>query len=221
MKSGELGGKIRNSLTYQPVYWIKMSQAKNARGRLVDSATELFVARGYNAVGVKEICEHAGVTKGSFYHFFSSKIDLALEAIEVRRDYFEQLLERAMSEDRAPLERIRRVFELVADDHSPIVSAGGQMPGCAVGNFALELSGQSEAVRRKVEEVFNSWATYFERALRDAVLAGDLPADIDPGVTAKRILAYFEGVVLLAKTQNDPKLIRNLAGAALLLASPD
>ena len=69
--------------------------------------------------------------------------------------------------------------------------------------------------------VFNSWATYFERALRDAVLAGDLPADIDTGLTAKRILAYFQGVVLLAKTQNEPNLIRSLAGGALLLASPD
>ncbi|HSG31720.1 MAG TPA: TetR/AcrR family transcriptional regulator, partial [Thermodesulfobacteriota bacterium] len=41
--------------------------------KLIDSAIQLLGTRSYNSVGVQELCEHAEVKKGSFYHFFPSK----------------------------------------------------------------------------------------------------------------------------------------------------
>ena len=59
-----------------------MGRTSNARERLIESASELWHSRSYADVGVNEICEHAGVRKGSFYHFFASKQDLALAVID-------------------------------------------------------------------------------------------------------------------------------------------
>ena len=58
-----------------------MGRTSDARERLIESARELIYARGYNSVGVEEICQHAGVNKGSFYHFYASKRDLVLDVI--------------------------------------------------------------------------------------------------------------------------------------------
>ena len=58
------------------------------RTRLLNCALELFTARGYDAVGVQEIVDAAGVTKPSLYHYFSSKRGL-LNAL--LRDHFEEL----------------------------------------------------------------------------------------------------------------------------------
>ena len=53
----------------------------NSRTRLLDSALDLVRAKGYSATTVDEICHRAGVTKGSFFHHFRSKDDLALAAV--------------------------------------------------------------------------------------------------------------------------------------------
>jgi AcrR family transcriptional regulator len=50
------------------------------RRKLLDKALNLFATRGYDAVGVQEIVEAAGVTKPSLYHYFGSKHGL-LEAL--------------------------------------------------------------------------------------------------------------------------------------------
>ena len=50
--------------------------------RILDSASELIHARSYADVGVSAICEHAGVKKGSFYHFFRSKQELTLTVLD-------------------------------------------------------------------------------------------------------------------------------------------
>ena len=41
--------------------------------RILQSALELFSSKGYDATSVREICEAAGITKPTLYHFYGSK----------------------------------------------------------------------------------------------------------------------------------------------------
>ena len=61
------------------------------RENILDCALQLFSARGYDAVGVQEICEAAGITKPTLYYYFGSKKGL-LEQVLSR--YFQLLRER-------------------------------------------------------------------------------------------------------------------------------
>ncbi|HEY0601393.1 MAG TPA: TetR/AcrR family transcriptional regulator [Herpetosiphonaceae bacterium] len=54
------------------------------RGRLLESALQLFASRGYDAIGVQEVCDTAGVTKPTLYHYFGNKRGL-LEALVQER----------------------------------------------------------------------------------------------------------------------------------------
>ena len=194
-----------------------MGRTSDARERLIQSSIELTHARSYAAVGVNELCTHAGVKKGSFYHFFASKRDLTLAALdEIATRYTRHLYNPAFAEDLPPLERIQRLFELVYEYHASLTETAGRMEGCHFGNLAVELSTQDEDIREKVKGVFEGAVVLFERTLREAVDRGDLP-EIDTSIAAHALVAYLEGAVLLAKTWNDPGMFRRLAPGALQL----
>jgi TetR/AcrR family transcriptional repressor of nem operon len=58
-----------------------MSQAQHeSRIKILDAALDVFRAKGYSATRVEDICAAAGLTKGSFFHHFKTKEELAIEA---------------------------------------------------------------------------------------------------------------------------------------------
>jgi len=54
----------------------------NNQNKILEVALDLFSARGYDAVGIQEICEAAGVTKPTLYHYFISKRGLLQALLE-------------------------------------------------------------------------------------------------------------------------------------------
>ena len=81
------------------------------------------------------------------------------------------------------------------------------------------MSTQDEDIRNKVDSILKASEKPFEKALTAAIERGDLQA-VDTAATAKAIFAYTEGIMLYAKTSNDPELIHELGKRALQLAVP-
>ncbi len=71
----------------------------NNKTLLMECAKELFYAKGYDAVGVQEIVERAGLTKPTLYYYFGSKIGLLKTLLETRFErYLFQVKEAAEAE---------------------------------------------------------------------------------------------------------------------------
>ena len=194
-----------------------MGRTSDARERLLRSAGELLSGRGYADVGVQEICDRAGVKKGSFYHFFRSKRDLLVAVVDADAEFYRQLFDRAMSTELEPLQRIQRVFELEYKLHRSARDTTGRVEGCKVGNLAAELSIADDGIRRRLNATFEEWAGYLEASLREAIESGAIK-ETDPATSARALVAYLEGIALLAKTYNDPEVFNRLAAESMLLA---
>ena len=67
--------------------------AAENREMILQKALELFAGRGYDAVGVQEICAAAGITKPTLYHYFGSKRGL----LDALIGHYTQGLNRAIS----------------------------------------------------------------------------------------------------------------------------
>lgn len=187
-----------------------MGQVSDAKEKLVQSALDLMYSRSYASVGVQELCEHAGVQKGSFYHFFPSKRDLTLAALERQRELGRRsILEPAFCPDRSPLRRIEAWFDRLFDHAAAMKRKTGCVPGCVVGNLAVELSTQDEVIRHKVADLLRDLTRLLERTVAEAIKRKELPPQ-NPKPLAEAIVAYMEGVTLLAKTHNEPALIKRL-----------
>ena len=59
-----------------------ISVQHESRTRILDAALDVFRAKGYAATRVEDICAAAGLTKGSFFHHFKTKEDLAVAAAD-------------------------------------------------------------------------------------------------------------------------------------------
>lgn len=182
----------------------------DARRRLVRAAMTLIFSNSYASASVDQLCKQADVGKSSFYHFFESKHDLALATLDYYWERFKvRSLAPAFAEEVPPLERVVRLFDLAYEWQSKVRDASGHMVGCFVGNMTLEMATQDDAIRTKVDDIFREWAGYFEGALRAAIAAGAMPST-DPALAAQALIAYLEGVLLLAKGRNDPEIITRL-----------
>ena len=194
-----------------------MATIGDTKERILNSALDLIYARSYAEVGVQEVCEHAGVKKGSFYHFFPSKRDLTVAALErewanARRATWEP----AFTNNLSLRKKLDRWIDLFHQRQCDLKHKTGRVSGCLFGNLALELSTQDEAIRRKVDQIFRECTRYVERVLEEAIMAGEIPKQ-NVSTTAEAILAYIEGVMLMAKTRNDPTVIKKLRQGLLRL----
>lgn len=200
-----------------------MGRTSDARDRLLESAVELFHDRGYNAVGVNEICRAADVNKGSFYHFFPSKQQLALDVVDAYWFGVRERLERTLVGDAPPLERLRRFCRDVHASHAQACDTAGKQRGCPLGNLALEMSTQDPQVRDRLLQSFDAQIGYFERLLRDAAERGDLAADLDVRGAAESVVSLLEGRIMLSKLRDDPAPLADLEHEVLRLvgATPE
>lgn len=186
-----------------------MPRISNARENILKAALELFWQNSYESVGVEAICQQAGVKKGSFYHFFESKEAVALTLLgQIHEMARSQLLEPAFAADIAPRERFNRfLFMLEAyASQSQHRCDTSRFPGCPIGNMILELSTQSEALRKSLEDIIATYVNTFAGALEAARLEGTLPTTTNSRILAMVIAAAWQGGILIAKAHNDPEI---------------
>jgi TetR/AcrR family transcriptional repressor of nem operon len=186
-----------------------MTRTTDTRERLLSAALDLIWSSSYGTIGVEEICARADVRKGTFYHFFPSKADLAVAAYEAHWREVEPLFESAFSTDIPPLDRLTLWCGMIYEKQMELFKKYGHVCGCPFSNVGSELSTRDEKLRRKSAEMIECGMPYIERAIRDAVRAKLLPKR-DVREAAEDIAACVLGQMLHAKILNEPEMLRDL-----------
>lgn len=198
-----------------------MGRKSNARENLIKAARRCIWENNFQSVSVDKLCREAAINKGSFYYFFKSKKELLVAVIE--RDWQsiqEHLYDPVFERQSDPILHIKRWFKLTYQWQKKIMDKTGHIYGCPFANIAYEIGPHDEDVRRKVADIFLASLLYIEQTIQSAIDQGVLPATADAKEIAQSIYGYFQGVLLLAKSQNDPEIIRNMANGALRLLPP-
>lgn len=177
--------------------------SKTTKDKLIDAAMELIWRNSYGSVSVDEICKAADVKKGSFYHFFSSKAELAVTAMEhyyqESKPFFEAIFSQSIPAEKR--------FDLLADKayekQAEIAQQYGRVCGCPFATLGSEMAGQEELIREKVESTLGRYKKrYYEITIMDLVDEGLLPEDTDVSQKAQEIYSYVLGQVMMARIQN-------------------
>jgi TetR/AcrR family transcriptional regulator, transcriptional repressor for nem operon len=188
-----------------------MGRVSDAKMRLMDAVSELLWTGSYGSTTIDQICEKAGVKKGSFYYFFDSKSDLAVEALQAGWQSKQAELDRIFSPMVPPLDRIRKYCEFSYQTQQEMKNKYGRVLGCPQFALGAEVCTQETLLQKKIQEILDYKRRYLESAIRDAHAAGLIKAQ-DPAAKARMILAYYEGLLTQARIQNDVEVLRDTVG---------
>ena len=170
-----------------------------SKTRLLNAALHVIRARGYSATRVEDICEAAGLTKGSFFHHFDSKEALALAAADYWSEATGALF--ASAPYHATADPVDRVLAYVDFRKSLLM---GDLPDftCLVGTMVQEVYDTHPALREACNRSIGDHA---------ATLVPDIEAAMrEPGIrrdwTAESLALYMQatiqGAFILAKAKH-------------------
>lgn len=191
-----------------------MPRTSDMKERLTDAAMELLWENSYGATSVDAICERAGAKKGSFYHFFKSKSELAAAALDADWNKKRAEMDAIFSPTVPPLERFERYFDFVHDRLAEIQQRCGSILGCPLLSIGSEVSTQDQVVRDTVDKILDRKINYFISAIRDADAQGLIEAP-DPEAKARGLFACYHGTLAQARIQNDVELLREFKHVAM------
>lgn len=193
-----------------------MGRKSDAKEKLLDVAFELIWDSSYGGVSVDQICERAGVNKGSFYYYFGSKSELAVAAYEEHWKQKQPEMDRMFSAQVPPLERLSLWCEYIYKWQKAKSEKYGHVCGCPYSSIGAEIATQDDKIRVAAEALMERGTKYIRSALADAIREGSV-AITDPADAAKQLNSYVLGTILQAKVHNDVEMLKNLEPTVLTI----
>lgn len=187
-----------------------MSKASETRIKLLDTAVNLIWQSNYKAVGVAEICKHAGVTKGSFYHHFESKADLYVAASEHSWEQFRAEFDTIYSPRFGPLEQLENLIQLIVEQRgSEAPSDGNPVAGCPFFTSGSQAGCDEEKVRDVSLQMAERCNRYNAALVRNLKGAGMLADDVDPDQTGRMLHHYVLGLLMYGRVRFSMEAVKD------------
>jgi TetR/AcrR family transcriptional regulator, transcriptional repressor for nem operon len=172
---------------------------ERVREKVLEGASRLFNRHGFNAVSIDDVMAEAGLTRGSFYSYFSSKTDLYAEAVARIVDHKPS---NGHGETYSPGQIIRAYL---SDRHFETIESG-----CPIVGLPSDISRTSQPVRQAFESVLRLMIETFERGL-----PADSPRARDSAIA---IASMCVGGMILARSIEDRTLSDEICEATMNVA---
>jgi len=159
------------------------------RADIVAAASQLFAGKGVEAVTMAEIAEAAGLQQSSIYYWFGSKADILASILASVNRVPLAIVERELAAEGPVAERLHR---LLRED---VLTLCG---------FPFDINEIHRLATRQPEAFAGYWDERrrldreLERLVAEGVANGEL-RDVDPGITARMLLATDEATQNLVR----------------------
>jgi TetR/AcrR family transcriptional repressor of nem operon len=184
--------------------WSYISPMSNRRSvdstkrMILDHGVALFLRHGYHGAGLNDVLTAARVPKGSFYYYFASKEDFAVQAVEhYLAPFIKQLTEYLGTPDRDGLSALEAYFRRLIVD----LEGGDFAGGCLLGNLMGEIGDTSEAARAALKVAVDRYRDLIEAGVARAQREGVARMDRSARSMADILTNAWQGAMLRMKIE--------------------
>jgi AcrR family transcriptional regulator len=170
-----------------PVEGLRERKKRLMRGLISDTATQMFLARGFDDVKVIEIAQQCDVSEKTIYNYFPTKESLLLD----REDAMATAIWQALGPTAPPLPPIEAALGVLAADLNSITAylRGGNDDGLVTFRRFSELLDSTPSLRAAQCDVEERLAEVAAEAMADR--AGISPDDPEPQIAAHAIVGLW------------------------------
>lgn len=170
---------------------------QTTREQLLRTGVEAVLEGGWASTGIDKVLKSAGVPKGSFYYYFSSKDEFGFQLIDTYQAFYLKRLERCFGE--ASTETLAGQLEMFLSESVRGMQRYSWRRGCLVGALGQELGGLHPEFRKRLLAAMTEWEDVLSAALKRAQARKEVAASIDTERAARAFWASWEGAVLQAR----------------------
>lgn len=185
---------------------VSRAQAEENRERIVETAAQLFREKGFDGIGLNDLMQAAGLTRGGFYGHFESKQDLAVQAC--RRALAANARQWTTVEGASMRKDLPALVQFyLSDRHRDQIASG-----CALTALAGDVARQGPELRAAMGEGVESFLAVLEPLMPVATA-------VQQRRSALAALSTLVGALLLSRAVDDGQLsadIRDAAAQAVL-----
>ena len=182
--------------------------AKDTRQKLINTAKELINASSYASVGVAEICKQAEVNKGSFYHFFESKEELGLIALEDGCQEHEPQLREIFADSKTAMQQLDTFVKFFYEYQEEEFDKFGRVRGCPAVNLGSEMATQSQHFCDTVNKIMRRFDSYFIKLAQKFKDENLIDNNVDVELLGRTLHTHILGLKIIAKLENNPLVFK-------------
>ena len=184
------------------------NEQTSARDHILDCGGRLIASKGFVGVGLAEILTVAGVPKGSFYHYFSSKERFGEVLLTRYIDAYLARLDGLLQPDGTTArQRLMKYWSFWNTSQCEVAVDGGHQANgstkCLIVKLSAEVADISEPMRLTLRDGTDRVLQRIAQCLEDARADGSVPSWLDAESTALTLYELWLGASLLAKLRRD------------------
>lgn len=173
---------------------------------IIAKSGDIMYLKGYNATGVQEIADAAGIPKGSFYNYFKNKEQFAIELMDCYcQQGCEQMANIFKMKELSPLARISLMFDTMIEHFTREEKF---TKGSFIGNISQEMGDMSKPISIAAEDNYKRMVEHIKEILQEAKEAGEIRESLDVDKMANFMLNSKEGAMVRMKASKDSAPLR-------------
>lgn len=173
---------------------------KHDKEGVLKTGLGMFCNKGYNSLGIDEICKVTGMTKGAFYNAFKSKEQFLIEAILLYAKNNVNRIKAQLqpSNTRTAYERLLQFYVNMLEVQPKV-----NFMGCFINNIMSELGAANEKVGLASTQAFDEFIDAIEPTVMEAQQNNELNSEWSARQITELLHSTFYGSLTRAKSSKD------------------